>query len=132
MLETDPGKVRDQAYDLVLNGEEMAGGSIRIHRRDIQQTVFEILGISEEEANIKFQFLMEALRFGAPPHGGIAFGFDRWAMLLTGRPSLRDVIAFPKTQRAVCPLTGAPTEVSDAQLRELGIDLRPEVKAKRQ
>ncbi|MCH7527628.1 MAG: aspartate--tRNA ligase, partial [Planctomycetes bacterium] len=131
LLKTDPGKVRDQAYDLVLNGEEMAGGSIRIHRRDVQQTVFGILGISEEEANVKFQFLMEALRFGAPPHGGIAFGFDRWAMLLARRSSLRDVIAFPKTQRAVCPLTLAPTEVSAGQLRELGIDLRPEVKAKR-
>ena len=131
LLDTDPGKVRAKAYDLVLNGTEMAGGSIRIHRRDIQQKVFQTLGISDEEAALKFEHLTEALRYGAPPHGGIAFGFDRWIMLLAGASSIRDVIAFPKTQRAVCPLTEAPSEVTDAQLRELGIDLRPEVKAKR-
>lgn len=131
LLDTDPGKVRDQAYDLVLNGEEVAGGSIRIHRSEVQQKVFRLLNISEEEAHAKFEHLLEALNYGAPPHGGIAFGFDRFAMLLSGKKSLRDVIAFPKTQRAVCPLTGAPSEVADAQLRELGIDLRPEVKAKR-
>ncbi len=132
LLKSDPGKVRDQAYDLVLNGEEMAGGSIRIHRREVQQSVFELLNISEKESNLKFSHLMEALRFGAPPHGGIAFGFDRWAMLLAQKASLRDVIAYPKTQRAVCPLTNAPGEVATAQLEELGIDLRPEVKAKRE
>ncbi len=130
LLKTDPGKVRDQAYDLVLNGEEMAGGSIRIHRQEVQKMIFELLGISAEEAQAKFKHLLEALRFGAPPHGGIAFGFDRWAMLLAGKASLRDVIAFPKTQRAVCPLTNAPSEVAPGQLEELGIDLRPEVKAK--
>jgi len=131
LLATDPGKVRSQAYDLVINGEEMAGGSIRIHRRDVQQRVFELLGISEAEAHAKFEHLMSALRFGPPPHGGIAFGFDRWIMMLGGTSGMRDVSAFPKTQRAVCPLTDAPGEVSEEQLRELGLDLAPEVKAKR-
>ncbi len=130
LLETDPGKVRSQAYDLVINGEEMAGGSIRIHRADVQRRVFELLGISEAEAHQKFEHLMSALRFGPPPHGGIAFGFDRWIMMLAGTNSIRDVIAFPKTQRAVCPLTDAPGPVTEAQLRELGLDLAPEVKAK--
>ncbi|UCG16518.1 MAG: aspartate--tRNA ligase [Phycisphaerales bacterium] len=130
LLDTDPAKVRAKAYDLVLNGTEMAGGSIRIHRRDIQQKVFKLLGISDEEAKEKFEFLMEALRFGPPPHGGIAFGLDRWVMLLADKESLRDVIAYPKTQRAVCPLTGAPGPVATGQLEELGIDLRPEVWAK--
>jgi aspartyl-tRNA synthetase len=130
LLDTDPGKVLAKAYDLVLNGTEMAGGSIRIHRHDVQRKVFEKLGISEAEAQAKFQHLLEALRYGAPPHGGIAFGLDRWIMLLTGTPSIRDVIAFPKTQRAVCPLTEAPAPVAAEQLLELGIDLRPEVKAR--
>jgi aspartyl-tRNA synthetase len=123
LLETDPGKVRDQAYDLVLNGLEVAGGSIRIHRRDIQQRIFNMLGISPEEANEKFEFLLDALRFGAPPHGGIAFGLDRWVMLLSGAESLRDVIPFPKTQRATCPLTDAPGPVAEAQLEELHLKL---------
>ena len=130
LLDTDPGRVRAQAYDLVLNGTEMAGGSVRIHRQDVQHKVFEKLGITEEEARLKFEHLLEALRFGAPPHGGIAFGLDRWVMMLAGVPSIRDVIAYPKTQRAVCPLTGAPSTVAEEQLRELGIDLRPEVKAR--
>ena len=129
LLDSDPGKVRAKAYDLVLNGTEMAGGSIRIHRRDVQEKVFRTLGIGEQEARLKFQHLLEALRFGAPPHGGIAFGLDRWVMVLAGASSLRDVIAFPKTQRAVCPLTDAPGPVDDKQLAELGIDLRPEVRA---
>jgi aspartyl-tRNA synthetase len=132
LLDSDPGKVRDQAYDLVLNGEEMAGGSIRIHRQEVQKKIFTLLGVSDAEAKLKFTHLLEALKFGAPPHGGIAFGFDRWAMKLSNHASLRDVIAFPKTQRAVCPLTSAPSEVADKQLAELGIDLRPEVKAKRE
>ncbi|MCK4660311.1 MAG: aspartate--tRNA ligase [Phycisphaerae bacterium] len=131
LLDTDTGKVRAKAYDLVLNGTEMAGGSIRIHQPEVQAKVFRLLGISDEEAKAKFQFLMEALCFGAPPHGGIAFGLDRWVMILAKAQSLREVIAFPKTQRAVCPLTEAPGEVSDAQLEELGIDLRPEVKARK-
>jgi len=125
MLESDPGKVRDKAYDLVLNGTEMAGGSIRIHQQEVQKQVFRILGISDEEAKEKFEFLLDALRFGAPPHGGIAFGLDRWVMKLADTASLRDVIAFPKTQRAVCPLTNAPSSVSQAQLDELYLKLKP-------
>ena len=124
LLETDPAKVRDQAYDLVLNGSEIAGGSIRIHRRDVQEKVFGLLGISPEEARIKFEFLMEALRFGPPPHGGIAFGLDRWVMEMSRAESLRDVIAFPKTQRATCPLTGAPGPVAEAQLEELHLAVK--------
>jgi len=124
LLDSDPGKVRAKAYDLVLNGTEMAGGSIRIHQRDIQQKVFSLLGIGPEEAHDKFEFLLEGLRYGAPPHGGIAFGFDRWAMMLTGAESLREVIAFPKTARAVCPLTNAPNPVSQAQLDELFLTLK--------
>jgi aspartyl-tRNA synthetase len=125
MLESDPGKVRDKAYDLVLNGTEMAGGSIRIHQQKIQSQVFRILGISDEEAKEKFEFLLDALRFGAPPHGGIAFGLDRWVMKLAKADSLRDVIAFPKTQRAVCPLTSAPSSVSKKQLDELFLTIKP-------
>jgi aspartyl-tRNA synthetase len=106
----------------------MAGGSIRIHQREIQQKVFSLLGIEPEEAQEKFEFLMEALRFGAPPHGGIAFGFDRWVMMLAGAESLREVIAFPKTQRAVCPLTNAPGSVSTAQLDELFLAVKPSPK----
>jgi len=132
LLDTDPGKVMAKAYDLTLNGIEMAGGSIRIHQKEVQAKVFRLLGISEDEAREKFQFLMDALRFGAPPHGGIAMGFDRWVMMLGKHSSLRDVIAFPKTQRSVCPLTGAPGTVVENQLAELGIDFRPEVKAKLQ
>ena len=125
LLETDPGKVRSDAYDLVLNGTEMAGGSIRIHQGEIQKKVFALLGIGEEEAREKFEFLLDALRFGAPPHGGIAFGLDRWVMILSGSDSLRDVIAFPKTQRAACPLTGAPGPVPKAQLDELFLQVKP-------
>jgi aspartyl-tRNA synthetase len=130
LMKTDPGKVRSEAYDLVLNGEEMAGGSVRIHQQEVQQAVFELLNISKEEAQLKFKHLLDALSFGAPPHGGIAFGLDRWVMKLTGQENIREVIAFPKTQRAVCPLTDAPGLVAETQLRELGIDIRPEVKAK--
>ena len=125
LLDSDPGKARDKAYDLVLNGTEMAGGSIRIHRQDVQTKVFRILGITDEEAREKFAFLLDALRFGAPPHGGIAFGLDRWVMKLAQANSLRDVIAFPKTQRAVCPLTNAPSSVSKKQLDELYLTVKP-------
>ena len=123
-LETDPGSVRAKAYDLVLNGTEMAGGSIRIHQQEVQQKVFGLLGIGPEEAEAKFKFLLDALRYGAPPHGGIAFGFDRWIMSLSGSDSLREVIAFPKTTRAVCPLTDAPGTVSTAQLDELNLAIK--------
>ncbi len=120
-LETDPANVRALAYDVVLNGMELGGGSIRIHRPDIQSRVFEVLGISETEARDKFGFLLDALAYGAPPHGGIAIGLDRLAMLLSGGTSIRDVIAFPKTQRATCMMTDAPSPVDPRQLRELGL-----------
>jgi aspartyl-tRNA synthetase len=122
-LVANPGAALSRAYDLVLNGTEVGGGSIRINRSAMQQTVLEILGIGEDEAKEKFGFLLEALKYGAPPHGGLAFGLDRLVMLMTGSTSIRDVIAFPKTQSAACPLVSAPAVVTDEQLKELGIRL---------
>ncbi len=123
-LAKDPGAALSRAYDLVLNGTEIGGGSIRIHRSELQQAVFSLLGIGPDEAREKFGFLLDALQYGCPPHGGIAFGLDRLVMLMAGERSIREVIAFPKTQTAACPLTSAPSSVSEPQLRELGIRLR--------
>jgi aspartyl-tRNA synthetase len=123
-LAADPAAALSRAYDMVLNGTELGGGSVRIHQREMQQAVFRILGISDAEAEEKFGFLLQALQYGAPPHGGLAFGLDRLVMLMTGSQSIRDVIAFPKTQSAHCALTDAPGDVNDAQLKELNIRLR--------
>ncbi|WP_456427380.1 aspartate--tRNA ligase [Desulfurobacterium sp.] len=122
-LEVDPGSVRARAYDMVLNGVEIGGGSIRIHRPDIQKKVFKVIGMSEEEANDRFGFLLEALHYGAPPHGGMAFGLDRLCTIMRGEESIRDVIAFPKTQRGQCLLTGAPDSVRPEQLADLKISV---------
>ena len=124
LLASDPGACRSRAYDLVLNGTEIGGGSIRIHREAVQRQIFKLLDINDETVSERFGFLLQALRFGCPPHGGIAFGLDRLVMLMTGAGSIRDVIAFPKTQTATCPLTSAPTVVDPAQLHELALRVR--------
>jgi aspartyl-tRNA synthetase len=129
VLRADPRNAVSQGYDMVLNGSEVGGGSVRIHRGEMQAAVFDLLGIGAEEQQRKFGFLLEALKYGTPPHGGIAFGLDRLVMLMAGADSIRDVIAFPKTQTAADPMTDAPTPVSDEQLKELHVRVKLPVKA---
>ena len=126
LLDTDPGKVRAKAYDIVLNGNEIGGGSIRIHSTELQAKMFDVIGLSKEQAEARFKFLLEALKYGTPPHGGLAYGLDRVTMLICGAQSIRDVIAFPKVQNASCPLTNAPDPVDAKQLEELHIAVVPE------
>lgn len=123
MLDSAPEKVKANAYDIVLNGVELGGGSIRIHDRELQAEMFDILGLTKEECEEKFGFLIEAFKYGAPPHGGLAYGLDRLVMLLLGEPSIREVMAFPKNQNAQCLVSEAPAPVDKAQLDELGIDI---------
>ena len=128
LLDNNPGKVRSSSYDLVINGAEIASGSIRINKKELQKKIFEIINMPEDEIDARFGFLLEAFDYGAPPHGGIAFGLDRLLTLITGDDSIRDVIAFPKTQRALCPLTNAPSVVNSKQLTELGLSIKPSKK----
>ena len=123
LLDTEPGKVRAKAYDIVLNGTEIGGGSVRIYQREIQEKMFEVLGFSKEAAYDRFGFLMNAFKYGVPPHAGLAYGLDRLIMLMTKEDSIRDVIAFPKVKDASCLMTEAPNIVDDKQLKELGIDI---------
>ena len=132
LLSKDPQKVRAQAYDLVLNGTELGGGSIRIHRREIQEEMFAALGLTPAEAKERFGFFLDAFDYGTPPHGGIAFGFDRWIMLLAKKESIRDVIAFPKTASAQDLMTGAPSAAIGEQLRDLHVRLTPEAEKRLQ
>ena len=125
-LESDPLSVRSQAYDLVLNGWELGSGSVRIHRADVQARIFALLGIGPEEQQQKFGFLLDAFRFGPPPHAGFAVGIDRLVAIMAGEENIREVIAFPKTQSGSDPLTDAPSPIEAAQLRELGLALRPQ------
>jgi len=124
LLDTDPLKVKADAYDIVLNGVELGGGSVRIHDKNLQAKMFEVLGLTPEECDEKFGFLIEAFKYGAPPHAGLAYGLDRFVMLLLGEPSIREVIAFPKNQNAQCLVCGAPASVEDVQLEELGIGVK--------
>ena len=124
LIETNPEKVRAKAYDLVLNGTEISSGSIRIHDRVMQGLIFKTIGIKDDEAQARFGFLLDAFKYGAPPHGGVAFGLDRLMTMFVGCESIRDVIAFPKTQKAFCPMTNAPSEVDEKQLNELGIKIK--------
>ena len=117
-------KIRSRSYDLVINGTEIGSGSIRIHERKLQELIFKTIGISDGEARLRFGFLLDAFKYGAPPHGGVAFGLDRLMTFMIGCESIRDVIAFPKTQKAFCPMTNAPSEVDEKQLKELGIKIR--------
>ena len=128
LLETDPLAVRSQAYDLVLNGWELGSGSVRIHRREMQARIFAMLGISEAEQQQKFGFLLDAFRYGPPPHAGFAVGTDRLVALLAGEDNIREVIAFPKTQSGTDPLTNAPTPFDEIALRDLGLALRPKLR----
>jgi aspartyl-tRNA synthetase len=123
LLESDPGKVKAKAYDLILNGQEIAGGSIRIHNPNLQSKIFQVLGICDEDAEKKFGFLLRAFRFGAPVHGGIAFGLDRLYAIMSNSESIREVIAFPKTQKGICPLSDAPSQVDEKQLKEIYIKM---------
>ena len=128
LFDSDPEKINSLGYDIVMNGYELGGGSIRIHDKDLQSKVFDLLGIEKEEANEKFGFLMNAFKYGAPPHGGIAFGLDRIVMLLAGCNQIRDVIAFPKTTSAMSLMDNSPSKVDKQQLDELGLDIKSEKK----
>ena len=130
LIDTDPGAVRAKAYDIVLNGTEMGGGSVRIHQSDIQSKMFEVLGFTKEQANEQFGFLLEAFKYGVPPHAGLAYGLDRMVMLMVGADSIRDVIAFPKVKDASCLMTEAPSPVDEKQLKELGIEVSQEEEQK--
>ena len=125
-IDSDPGRVRAKAYDIVLNGVEMGGGSVRIHQGDIQSKMFEVLGFTPEQAQEQFGFLLDAFKYGVPPHAGLAYGLDRVVMLMVGADSIRDVIAFPKVKDASCLMTQSPSRVSEEQLKELELEVRPE------